>query len=157
MNVPLMILLIFCLVMGVVLGAFFCVHVMQVVRNQTSYEGWSFSPQLQQPEGANGDAADGGAAESCTPPPPPAGTSGDKTDEQGDKEEKEEEEDDPDRGTTCRVKRKDPPKAEDGGLPPGQWVSKHDTGSTWANIAEVVFPPMNSFGKVALAEGKKAQ
>ena len=62
-NVPLMVLLIFCAVMGAVLASFFAVHVMQVLRNQTSYEGWSYSPTvpptaLEEPEAVGNAAAE---------------------------------------------------------------------------------------------------
>lgn len=180
MNVPLMVLMIFCAVMGALLGSFFFVHVLQVLRNQTSYEGWTYVPQKQDPDGAASDATDGAAAESCTPPPAPtagkanasASSGVDKsvevkneapkasnTEKQKDEAtgtvEEEEAEDEPDRGSTCRIKRQDPPKEEGGGLPPGQWVSKHDTGSKFANISEVLFPPMNSFS--AVAQNKKEE
>ena len=85
---------------------------------------------------------------------------GDGDSESGEEEEseedEEEEEDDPDRGTTCRIKRQDPPKTEGGGLPPGEWVSKHDTGSRWTNIMEVLFPPA-IFPPSAVATDKKEQ
>ena len=83
-NVPLMILMIFCMIMGAVLGSFFCVHVMQVLRNQTSYEGWTYVAKLpaadaeeegKEATGEEGGAAEGASdgAESCTPPPAPTG------------------------------------------------------------------------------------
>lgn len=171
MNVPLMILMIFCMVMGAVLGSFFFVHVLQVLRNQTSYEGWTYTPMEQKPTEASGDAAGGGAAESCTPPPAPAESSGSGAGQQEkeavgnnkgegkqgeqQQQDKEEEEDDPDRGTTCRIKRQEPPETEDGSLPAGQWVSKHDTGSKWTNIKEVLFPPPIFPPSVVAADKKK--
>jgi len=174
MNVPLMVLMIFCMVMGAVLGSFFFVHVLQVLRNQTSYEGWTYTPTSdnteKMPTEESGDAADGSAAESCTPPPAPANSSGSgaakqeekaveskkkEGKESGEGEQDEEDEDEPDQGTTCRIKRQAPPKTEGGGLPPGEWVSKHDTGSKWTNITEVLFPPAIFPPSTAAADKKE--
>jgi|EP01049_Picozoa_sp_SAG25_P011554 hypothetical protein len=61
-NVPLMALLLFSVIMAAVLGSFFLVHVLQVLRNQTSYEGWTWQPPPLAPpaeqddEGATSDS-----------------------------------------------------------------------------------------------------
>ena len=129
-NVPLMVLLIFCVVMGAVLGSFFALHVCQVFRNQTSYEGWTFQPNTEAgkegKDGAEGDAD--AAAESCkTPPAPSTGTG--KAEEKGDDAtaaadgKGEDEEQEEDRGTRCRIKREAPKTADGEEAPIGQCVS----------------------------------